>query len=141
MPNTPPRLVAGGDIRPCRFVKMSTAADDRGLECDANELPIGISYENGKYPPLNDLVTTNNHAAAGDPIGLYGDGDQCLLELGSGGATRGGRLKSDADGKGVAIATTGTTIQNYGAIALESGSEGEKIRVFILIGSERPALT
>lgn len=139
MPNTPPRLVAGGNINPCRFVKMSTAADDRCLECDANEAPIGISYPEGRYAPQSDIVVTNYHAIAGDSVGLYGDGDQCLLELGSGGATRGGRLKADADGKGVAIATTGTTIQNFGAIALESGSENEKIRVFVLLGSERPS--
>lgn len=141
MPNTPPRLVAGGNIYPCRFVKMSTAADDRGLQATANDAPIGISYPEGRYAPLSDVVTTNYHAIEGDPIGLYGDGEQCLLELGSGGATRGGRLKADADGKGVAVATTGTTIQQFGAVALESGSESEKIRVFVLLGSERPALT
>jgi hypothetical protein len=54
---------------------------------------------------------------------------------------RGNLLKSDADGKGVPIATTGTTIQQYGAMALESGKSGEKIRVFIMLGSERPAIT
>jgi len=140
MPNTPPRLVAGGDVYPCRFVKMSTAADDRGLQATANDAPIGISYDGGKHAPLSDLVTDNPHAEAGDPIGLYGEGDQCLLELG-GTVVRGGRLKSDANGKGVAVATTGTTIQQYGAIALESGVSGEKARVFILLGSERPALT
>lgn len=140
MPNTPPRLAAGGTIYPCRFVKMSTAADDRGLQATANDAPIGISYDSGKYAPLSDLVSDNPHAVAGDSIGLYGDGDQCLLELG-GSVTRGGRIKSDADGKGVAVATTGTTIQQYGAIALESGSTSEKIRVFVLLGSERPALT
>jgi hypothetical protein len=140
MPNTPPRLVAGGTINPCRFVKMSTAADDRCLEADANEDVIGVSYEGGKYAPLSDLVTTNPHAIAGDPVGLYGDGDQCLLELGAD-AVRGNKLKSDADGKGVPIATTGTTLQRYGAMALESGKSGEKIRVFVQLGSERPAIT
>jgi hypothetical protein len=119
---------------------MSTTADDQGLEADANDVLIGISYEGGKHAPLSDLVSSNPHAESGDPIGLYGDGEQCLLELG-GTVVRGGRLKSDADGKGVAVATTGTTIQQYGAIALESGVSGEKIRVFVLLGSERPALS
>lgn len=140
MPATPPRLVAGGDVYPSRFVKMSTTADDQGLQATANDQLIGVSYEGGKFSPLSDLVSSNPHAESGDPIGLYGDGEQCLLELG-GSVTRGGRLKADADGKGVAIATTGTTIQQFGAIALESGSSGEKIRVFVLLGSERPALT
>ena len=138
MPNTPPRLVAGGTIYPCRFVKMSGVADDRGLQATANDVLIGVSYDGGKFSPLSDLVTDNPHAQAGDSIGLYGDGEQCLLELGDT-VVRGNRLKADADGKGVAIATTGTTIQQYGAIALESGIAGDKARVFVLLGSERPS--
>jgi len=139
MPNTPPRLVAGGTIYPCRFVKFSTAADDRGLQATANDKLIGISYPNGKYSPLSDLVTDNPHAAAADPIQLLGDGEQGLLELGDT-VTRGDKLKSDADGKGESVATSGTTLQQYGAIALESGVSGDKIRVFVLLGSERPAV-
>jgi len=138
MPATPPRLVAGGNVYPARFLKMSTVADDRCLQADANAQLIGISYPEGKYSPLSDLVTTNYHAVAGDSVGLYGDGEQCLLELG-GTVTRGGRIKADADGKGVAVATTGTTLQQYGAIALESGVSGDKIRVYVLLGSERPS--
>lgn len=137
MPNTPVNLRASGTIRACRFVKQS--GDFTGAEADANETVIGISYQDGKYPPLNDLVSTNNHAETGDPIRLYGDGDICLLEYG-GTVTAGERLKSDADGKGVSIATTGTTIQNIGAVAIEGGSSGEKRRVQIQIYSERPAL-
>lgn len=141
MPNTPPRLVAGGDIYPCRFVKQSTSADNTGLQATANDRIIGISYDSGKYPPLSDLVTDNPHAESGDPIGLYGDGDDsCLLELG-GTVAAGGRIKSDANGKGVAIATSGTTIQQSGAVALEEGDSGEKIRVHVQVSSERPALT
>lgn len=138
MANTPPNLRAGGTIRPCRFVKIS--GNNIGSEADANERVIGISYQSGKYAPLNDLVTTNPHTdSTEDLIQLYGPGDICLLEYG-GTVTANDRLKSDADGKGVAIATSGTTIQHFGAVALEGGSSGEKRRVFVLIGSERPAL-
>jgi len=140
MPATPPLLTAGGDIYPCRIVKQSTAADFQALQATANDRPIGISYDGGKYAPLSDLVSDNPHAEDGDPVGLYSDGEQCLLELG-GTVTRGGRIKADANGKGVAIATTGTTIQHFIAEALESGVSGEKIRVYIHRGSERPALT
>lgn len=137
MANTPHNFRASGTIRPCRFIKIS--GNDDCAECDANDRPIGITYQDGKYPPLNDLVTTNNHAEDNDPVRSYGIGDICLLELG-GTVTAGDRLKSDADGKGVAIATTGTTIQQFGAVALEGGSSGEKRRVQIVLGSERPAL-
>lgn len=139
MPNTPPRLVADGKIYPCRFVKMSATKDHRGLQGEANDALIGISYEGGKRPPLSDLVTDNPHAEAGDPIGLLGPGEQGLLELGADVTPR-TKLKSDANGKGVPIATTGTTLQQYGAIALEGGKAGEKIQVFVELGSERPAI-
>jgi hypothetical protein len=118
---------------------MSGVADDRGLQATANDRLIGISYEGGKFAPLSDMVTDNPHAKAGDPIGLYGDGDQCLLELGADTA-RGKLIKADANGKGVPITEAGTTLQQYGAMALESGKAGEKIRVFVHLGSERPAI-
>lgn len=137
MANTPPNLRASGTIRACRIVKVS--GNYTGAEADANELPIGITWQDGKYPPLNDLVSSNPHAESGDPIRLYGDGDICLVELGDT-VVANGRVKSDADGKAVPIATTGTTIQHFVGRMLEGGSSGEKRLVQILIGSERPAL-
>lgn len=134
-----PNFIAGGDIRPCRFVKGG-AADLTVLEADANEAVIGISQEGTKAAPIPSASTLA--AAAGENIGVHGLGEVCLLTLGSGGATRFGYLKSDADGNGVAIATTGTTAQMVGAIALQSGLEGEKIRVQVLhMHKVYPALT
>lgn len=135
-----PNLMANGDIRPSRFVKLDSSADCKGLEADANEIVIGISKESGREPPLPS-VSTVLAAAAGDPLPYYGDGETCLLELGSGGCSAGDRLKSDADGCGVVIATTGTTIQHIGARAMQAGAAGTKVRVQVLISSERPALT
>jgi hypothetical protein len=146
MANTPPRLVlraaSPAVIRPHRFVKIDVNFDHAGLEADANERVIGIAAIETNQPPLSDIVTTSIHAAGpGQAIHLYGDGDEsALLELG-GTVVRGDRLKSDADGKGVQVATTGTTIQHWGAIALASGVSGELIPVQVQIGSERPALS
>lgn len=139
MPLNNPNFVAGGDIRICRFVKQSTSADYTVLEADANEQTIGISQEGTNDAPTSGASSLA--AASGDPVAVYGLGDVCLLTIGSGGVTRGGRLKSDADGKGVAVATTGTTIQQIGARALESAAENELCRVQIVQYSERPALT
>lgn len=139
MPNTPPHLVAGGDIYPSRFVKLDATAENTGLQATANDLPIGISMEGTNKPQVEDLSTATLAAAAGQSLRLYGLGDVCLLEAG-GTVTPGDRLKADADGKAVPIATTGTTIQNYGAVALQGGAAGDLIRAFVLIGSERPAL-
>ena len=141
MPNTPPQLVAGGTIRPHRFVKLDGSNDFTGLEADANDIVIGISQVGGNRPPLDDLVSTNNAAIAGETFRLFGEGDICLIEAGDTFA-HGARLKSDNDGRGVAITTTGTTIQHFGARALEAATAvGQLVRAQVMIGSERPALT
>ena len=137
--NNTPQLVATGNIRPCRFVKMDTGEDNSGAEADANEVTLGISEEGTEAAPIPSQ-TTQYHASDGTPIGLYSAGDICLLKAGSGGWTRGDRLKSDADGQGVTIASSGTTVQNIGAIGLESAAEGAFGRVQVRHESYRPAL-
>lgn len=125
-PHRHPPLIAGGDIRPCRFIKQSTAADNTALEADANERTIGISGESTAQAPYG---TVTLHASTEYPTVEYNTiGEEALLELGSGGATRGDLLTPDADGKGV---SNTTDKRWYGARALESGLEGEKIRVLI----------
>lgn len=134
-------FIAGGDIRPCRIVKMDTTASEpfQVKEADANEFGIGVSQEGTRLAPGVSGSTAN----AGEDtyqVRVFGPGEQPLLELGSGGITQGDLIKSDADGKGVAVATTGTTIQNYIGWALEDGAENEKVRIFVHPGKTRPAL-
>ena len=142
MPNTPPNLMANGAIRPSRFVQLDTSADKKVIEGTANCKLIGVAHEGTNYPPLSDLSITAYAAEAGEYLKMYGDGDVCLLEAGDA-ITMGDRLKSDSAGRGVAIATTGTTIQQFGAVALQTASAaGEKILVQVTsYRSERPALT
>jgi hypothetical protein len=125
-------LIAGGDIRPMRFVKIT--GNNTGAEADANERIVGISNRTSRR--FDDSL----NAASGDPIQLRVEGEEAFLELG-GSVSAGGEIKSDADGKGVAIATTGTTIQETGAIAIEGGASGEIIKVRVFRASRRPALT
>lgn len=139
MPQTPPNLLAGGTIAPHRFVMLDTSNDRYALQATANAKIIGICAGQTNQAPLSDLVTTANHATSGQQVRLYGEGDETLLEAG-GTITTGDRLKADSDGKGVAIATTGTAIQYIGAHALEDASSGELTPVQISIYSERPAL-
>lgn len=140
MPNTPYPLIANGTIRVSRFIKMDVTAPFKCLESDANNKVIGISQVGTNFAPLSDLVTTHNAATQGQKIQYFGDGDSCQVECGDT-ITAGDYLKSDADGKAVSIATSGTTLQRYGAWALQDGVSGELIQVQVLIGSERPALT
>ena len=141
----PLNLMANGDIRPCRFVKMDTtsAKDHMALEADTNEKVVGISDDGTNYAPLTGLpggaTITALAAEADQHFKAHGMGTHgCLLELG-GTVTAGDYIKSDADGKGTTIATTGTTLQRYGAFALESGVDGEMIPVIVILGSERPS--
>lgn len=140
MPFENPGLVAGGDIRPNRFVKLSTSADNTVLEADANELTFGVSSEATQDAPIDGASA--NAAEATDPLEVKTVGQVAKLEIGSGGVTRGAFVKSDADGKGVLAATTGATAQNIGAQALESASEGELANVLIvMLPKYYPALT
>lgn len=141
MANTPPNLIAGGSIHPSRFVTIDTGHNDTCAVATANAKIIGITMEGTNYPPLSDLSLDGHAADEGDYVKLYGLGDVCLLEAGDV-ITAGDRLKSDSTGRGVPIATTGTTIQHIGAIALEAAAAaGAMIRVLIVMYSERPALT
>jgi hypothetical protein len=140
MPNTPPNLVAGGNIYPCRFVKLSTSYDMTALQAGANESVIGVSQEGTNYPPLSDLTVSAYAAADGQNMRMYGEGDICMIEAGDV-ITRGGKLKADSVGRGVPILTTGTTRQNIGAIALQSAAAaGEKILCQVRFEIDRPAL-
>lgn len=126
-----PNYIANGNIAPSRFVKTDSSVDNRVLQCGTNERPSGISQEGGREAPL-PAVSTMYAGKAGDPLLVYGEGDTCLLELG-GDVAAGDYLKSDTDGKGVAVASSGATAQEVGARALTSGASGNKIRVQVLL--------
>jgi hypothetical protein len=117
-------FIANGNIRPSRFVKLDTTADGKVLECDAGEGVIGVSHESTRRTPYSSL--DDGYAAiAGEQIEVYAHTSECLLELG-GTVTRGDRLKADADGKGV---SSSTDLDNWGAIALQSGVSGNLVKV------------
>lgn len=137
MANTPSSYLAGGTIRTARFVKITAA--HTVSEADANEKVAGISQVGSNKAPLSDLVSTNYAAEVGEQLQTYGPGDECLITAGDT-ITAGDRLKSDADGQGVPVAGTGTTLQEYGAIALDAGSVGELVRCFVELGAVRPAI-
>lgn len=137
----PSMLIAGGNINTHRFIKRDTSADHQGLQADANAIVAGICDGSTRLAPLENYVTTNYHAVSGDQIRLHPEGStDVLLEMAAT-CTAGERLKSDANGKGTPIATTGTTIQHIGAIAEEACTvAGQLIKVRVFIASERPAL-
>ncbi len=137
MPNTTPGFFAGADVNPSRFVTIQTNEDHVVETSGANALIFGISHEGTEDVPIPSAATFA--ASDGKPIKIYGEGaGDVLLEAGAS-FNAGTRLKADSVGRGIAIATTGTDNQNYGAIALENAAVNEKIRVFVTIGTHRPS--
>lgn len=125
--------LAGGTIRPNRFVKVSTAADNTVLEADANERVCGVCYGS------SEDFTSTSHVTSGNQCMIRAGG---IVEIEAGGSiTRGALVKSDADGKAVAAATTGTTLQWVAGEALESGADTKMIKIKLNIFSHYPALS
>lgn len=125
MATTGKAFTAGGTIRRARFVKLSTAANNTVLEADANERIWGISQMGGRVAPIPSVTDDPPNAAiTGEQVGVYFPGEMTLLEIGSGGCEAGDYLKSDGDGKGVALAETSGLKEEVGAIALETALEG-----------------
>ena len=102
--------IAEAIVNEYRFVKMGTA-DDKVIQATAGAKILGISPD---------------YIAAGKAIAPQTAG-QAELILG-GGITRGQKIKSDADGKGV---YADTNKDEYGAVALRSGVAGDVIPVLI----------
>lgn len=126
----PLAMRANGTIRVGRFIKIDTSDNNSVLEADANEQVFGVSGMGGREAPIPSATADPPEAAqAGDNIEIHTLGTSTLLQIGSGGCTAGDYLKSDADGKGVAVA--GSAIENVGAIALETASEDEYALVLI----------
>jgi len=77
-------------------------------------------------------ITTELDAVNGEPVDLVHDGVH-QLKLG-GTVTRGQKLTSDANGRGIAAVPANDTNISVGAVALASGVDGDIIPVIITIG-------
>lgn len=122
---TPP-LIAAGDIRTERFIKLNTAADHSALEANAGELTVGITTGGGREAPQDNANA--NAAASGDSFEYRTFGQVALLKMDATGCAAGDRLMSDADGKGD-VATAGNFV---GALALEAIAANEIGEVWVL---------
>ena len=136
-------LVARGNILPSRFVKLDASTECGCLQADDNAEIIGVAQAGTNWPQITGWVDAQYAAQAGQQVQVAGLGSICLVEAGDT-IIPGQYLKSDSQGRAVPVATgeTETRIQNYGAIALQKASAaGEKIRVQVIIGKFRPAIS
>lgn len=123
--------IASGNIRPCRFVALVAASPGKVIECAAASTPIfGISQMGIRLSMLLETTSPPRAAADGEMLGVFVDGQECLLEIG-GTVAAGDKLTSDGSGKGI---TTVTDRNEYGAVALEDGISGRQIRVRVQKG-------
>ncbi len=132
---------AGDNTPASRFVSLVSGGTNLAAVSWANAEIIGVSQEGTRSFPQQG-VAADYAAADGETFACYSVGEVCLVEAGAA-IDPGTLLKSDADGRAVPIATTGTTIQNYGAVALEQATAaGQAIRCLVVpFGKVRPALS
>lgn len=120
---------AGGNINPAVFLKLDTAGDFSVVQGGAGDTVLFVSAR-GSVDAQIQATSSPLVATAGKAVNAYGIGHKTVLTVG-GSVTRGDRLKSDANGFGIA---TVTAADFYGAIALESASSGEMAEVYIIHG-------
>jgi len=134
------RFLARGNIYPSRFVRVDTASENGVLQAGDNTDVIGVSHPGTNKPEVSGMISGTYAAENGQPVLVAGVGSVVLVEAGNT-VTPGQFLKSDSQGRAVPVATSGTVIQNYGAVALQGGAVGDKIKCLVLPGKVRPALT
>lgn len=129
-----PGFIASGNINPSVAVKLDPSNNFHVLQAAAaTDKPIGIAQD-GTYQPPGVQGSDGFAAHTGQPITVYGEGEQCLWQVGASNITEGDWLKSDANGKAATIAFTlgASTIFQVG-IALESANAGELCRVVVKV--------
>jgi hypothetical protein len=125
-PVTAPPLVAGGNVSPCRFVKISTTAGQGVQAAAGTDLLVGISIEETRYPP-NSPADDGLVAIANENLPYLGPGQVTNLIINAT-LTAGVVVTADASGKGIAPAAG----DYVGAILLQGGVAGDKVMAYIL---------
>jgi hypothetical protein len=98
MPLENPSFVFGEDCAPSLIVKMSTVADHTVLKCGFNEKAFGVAHEGSREAPIPGI--TPLAAASGESARVYGPGETCEVEVGSGiVVTAGHPVMADANSK------------------------------------------
>lgn len=117
---------ASGDISPSRFVTKSGSYTV--AQSTAGAVAIGVSGEGSQDTPIPGASPLA--AQSGDPVRVYSDTDNCLLDAGAAVAD-GAYLKADANGKGITAASG----ERYYAVAERgAGAADEKMQVLIRFG-------
>lgn len=98
MPLENPSYLMGEDCAPSLIVKQSTAADHTALKAVYGERPVGVIHEGSREAPIPGI--TPLAAKSGESARIYGPGETCEVQVGSGVVvTAGYMVMSDANSK------------------------------------------
>lgn len=125
-------------IQPCAAVTIDTTVTTgfTVLQSVANTTkPIGIAQEGTYYPP-GVLGADSLAAHPLQPLNVFGEGEECLWQVGSASVTAGDSLCVDATANYQGFAKTIAFTAGSGTVwqvarALQSGTTGTKIRVVV----------
>lgn len=118
---------ASNTIAPCSFVTIDPSFDEQVKQSVVGDRPFGVMWEQQKLTPGLTGSDTTIAAQSGDyNFRVYGQGNDCLIQL-SGTVSPGNLLKPDGNG----FAVSGTANDQCGAVALQAGTSGVKIRCVV----------
>lgn len=140
-----PRFLATGNINTSCVVEADTTKPfhvQGSVSNTSAHKPLGIAQEGSYYPPgVNSLDSFAAHD--GQPINVFGEGEECLMKVASGaGVTAGDDLTWDSTANGgyaktIAYTYSAAYSTSAGiwkvARALETAAAGELVRVLVQI--------
>jgi hypothetical protein len=132
---------ATGNITVASFVTIdsSVATGSSVKQAVATDIPIGIAQQGGGDPPLANYITASPvlAAQAGQSLDITPEGEVTYLRIGAGGCAPGDFLKPTTAGAGIKLAGTASTLEWYGARALQTAASGTLALVLVTVGSIR----
>lgn len=123
-------LKATGTVAPCTFVTLDKNFDEQYVQSVGGDWPFGVMQEAQRGTPGlagSDATIAAQSGDTGPRIVQWGN--DCLLTLG-GTVSPGNAIMPDSQGRGISCPVG----QYYGAIALQAGTTGVKIRVVVQRG-------
>lgn len=121
---------ASNTIAPFSFVTIDPGFDEQLLQSVVGDMPIGVAGDAQKLTPGLPGSDTTIAAQSGDYLPrVYQLGDDCLIQV-AGTVTPGNVLKPNGSG----LAISGTVGDRYGAVAIQAGTTGQRIRCIVMRG-------
>jgi len=120
-------FVAGADIEPSRFVKISAA--HTVVKAGADEAVYGVSHEGTREAPIPGVSPLT--ASTGEPVLVYGPGENCEVDCGAAVAA-GAFVKSNAAAKAV---TAGDGDEYYAQAVSATTAADQKLKITLVRGT------